>query len=124
MLQFYKFGKSFHPRVIATLELDKGLVNVVIAHPTTPQSEGGFVERNREFDLLKKEIKDLPAPKILVGDLNCGPWSPAFANLISSTDLVDSEQGLGPQPSWPARVGRVVDGFFSSANSSNRSCSG
>ncbi|MBS1956094.1 MAG: endonuclease/exonuclease/phosphatase family protein [Cyanobacteria bacterium SZAS-4] len=108
----YKFGKSFHPRIIAQIQFDKGLVSLIVAHPTTPQSEGGFVERNREFDLLKKEMKDLSSPKILVGDLNCGPWSPAFSNLVSSTGLIDSEQGIGPQPSWPARTGRVLNDIF------------
>jgi endonuclease/exonuclease/phosphatase (EEP) superfamily protein YafD len=50
----------------------------------------------------------MPNPKILIGDLNCGPWSPAFSNLLSG-GLHDSEQGFGPQPSWPARTGRVVE---------------
>lgn len=108
----YKFGKSFHPRIIAKIQFDKRLVSIVLAHPTTPQSEAGFVERNREFDLLKKEVKNLPSPKILIGDLNCGPWSPAFLNLLSSTGLIDSEQGVGPQPSWPARSGRVFHDVY------------
>jgi endonuclease/exonuclease/phosphatase (EEP) superfamily protein YafD len=110
--QVYKFGKSFHPRIIAELRIDNKPVNIVIAHPTTPQSEARFVERNREFDLLKKEMNALPTPKILIGDLNCGPWSPSFSNLLSSTGLTDSEQGIGPQPSWPARTGRVLNDIF------------
>jgi endonuclease/exonuclease/phosphatase (EEP) superfamily protein YafD len=109
--EVHKFGKSFHPRIIATLRIDRTPVQIVVAHPTTPQSEGGFVERNREFDLLKKEIGALRSPKILIGDLNCGPWSPAFVNLLAA-GLVDSEQGVGPQPSWPARAGRVINSVF------------
>ncbi len=110
--EVFKFGKSFHPRIIAKVQVDTALLNVVIAHPTTPQTDAGFVERNREIDLLKKELKELPSPKMLIGDLNCGPWSPAFSNLLSSTELTDSEQGVGPQPSWPARSGRVFVDVF------------
>ncbi len=53
-------------------------------------------------------MRAMPSPKLLIGDLNCGPWSPAFAHLLAS-GLRDSEQGFGPQPSWPARKGRVIE---------------
>lgn len=103
------FGKSHHPWCTAILKIAGEAVRVVIAHPTTPKSDGAFHERNAEICQLQNEIAALPSPKILIADLNCGPWSAAFTGLLSS-GLKDSERGWGPQPSWPARAGRLIEG--------------
>lgn len=95
-----------HPRIFMTVKVGTQSIHLLIAHPTTPMSQMGFEERNREFAQLSDEIRSLPRPKMLIGDMNCGPWSPAFRKLLRS-GLHDSEQGFGPQPSWPARTGRV-----------------
>lgn len=102
------FGRSHHPRIVAVVKVGERDVNLIIVHPTTPKSDASYQERDRELSLIGDEIKALAAPSILIGDLNCGPWAPAFAKLLS-TGLHDSEQGFGPQPSWPARVGRVIE---------------
>lgn len=102
------FGKSHHPRIFAQLQLPVGIVNLVLVHPPTPQSEARFIERNKELNLIASEIGALAGPTVLVGDLNCGPWSMPFAQLLS-IGLHDSEQGFGPQPTWPARAGRVIE---------------
>jgi len=104
------FGKSHHPRILATILVQGRPLQIVIAHPTTPKSETGFIERNQEMSLIHDEIQASPSPKVLIGDLNCGPWSQAFKNLLTA-GLQDSEQGFGPQPSWPARNGRVQEGL-------------
>lgn len=101
------FGKSHHPRMIAELKMKNRNINVIVAHPTTPKSISGFEERNSEMKLLADEIGALTGPKIFIGDLNCGPWSSEF-NRFLTAGLIDSEQGFGPQPSWPARQGRVA----------------
>lgn len=103
------FGKSHHPRIIADLRVDKQLIHVVTVHPTTPKSDWGYKERNQEFTLIKNELKEIATPKFLVGDLNCGPWSSEFAK-FGEGGLRDSQQGFGPQPTWPARTGRIIDG--------------
>ncbi len=104
------YGKSHHPRITATIRIGNRPVQLVLAHPTTPKNESGYLERNQEISLLKKEMAALNNPKVLIGDLNCGPWSPVFADLLKA-GLRDSQQGIGPQPSWPARTGRVIDGL-------------
>ncbi|MBA3994297.1 MAG: hypothetical protein C0469_12285 [Cyanobacteria bacterium DS2.3.42] len=100
------FGKSHHPRMFAELKVKDRIINVIIAHPTTPKSLSGFEERNSEIDLLADEIGAISGPKIFIGDLNCGPWSSKFQKLLKA-GLKDTQQGFGPQPSWPARNGRV-----------------
>ncbi len=100
------FGKSHHPRIFAELKVKDRIVNVIVAHPTTPKTISGFEERNREIDLLADEIAAISGPKIFIGDLNCGPWSSQFQKLLKA-GLKDTQQGFGPQPSWPARNDRV-----------------
>jgi endonuclease/exonuclease/phosphatase (EEP) superfamily protein YafD len=102
------FGKSHHPRILAVIKVGNQAINLIVAHPTTPKSELNYRERDQELSLIGDEIRALGAPSIFIGDLNCGPWAHAFDKLLR-TGLRDSEQGFGPQPSWPARVGRVIE---------------
>lgn len=104
------FGKSHHPRILATLLVQQSRVQVVVAHPTTPKSPNGYTERRNEMLLLRDEMNSFSSPKVLIGDLNCGPWAADFHELLGS-GLHDSEKGFGPQPSWPARNGRVYEYF-------------
>lgn len=101
------FGATHHPRIVATLTVGERQVHLVVAHPTTPKSEKSFAERNDELSTIAEEFREIAAPKVLAADLNCGPWSTAFAQFLQSSALRDSERGYGPQPSWPARNGRV-----------------
>jgi endonuclease/exonuclease/phosphatase (EEP) superfamily protein YafD len=96
-----------HPRILLQIKTDTQTLHLVIAHPPTPSTALRFEQRNREFQALNDELRQLPAPKMLIGDMNCGPWSPAFKKLLNF-GMHDSEQGFGPQPSWPARTGRVI----------------
>ncbi|MBY0358852.1 MAG: endonuclease/exonuclease/phosphatase family protein [Candidatus Obscuribacterales bacterium] len=105
------FGKSHHPRIFASLRMGSQPVNLILVHPTTPQTASSWKERNDELSLLHDEVEALPDPKILIGDLNCSPWSPSFAQLISP-GMHDSEQSFGPQPSWPAHQHRVSNGLY------------
>ncbi len=107
-IQISSFGKSHHPRIFAELKVKDTIINVIVAHPTTPKTIVGFEERNSEINLLTDEIAAISGPKIFIGDLNCGPWSSEFQKLLKA-GLRDSEQGFGPQPSWPARNGRVIE---------------
>lgn len=108
--QVRSFGRSHHPRIFITLDVDGQAVDMVLAHPTTPRSQECFDERNAEILEMAKEIASLKNPRILVGDLNCGPWSHAL-NPLRDAGLRDSQQGCGPQASWPARTGRVMPGM-------------
>lgn len=102
------FGRSHHPRILVKLKVGLKAVHVFVVHPSTPKTEQAWIERNSEFQVIAREIKMVPGPRVLVGDFNCGPWAPPFYDFLR-LGLVDSEQGLGPQPSWPARPGRVSE---------------
>lgn len=100
------FGKTHHPRILATLTVGSKQLNLIVAHPTTPKVSG-FEERNQELKLISDEAKALASPKIVVGDFNCTQFSPAFKQ-FATAGLHDSSLGFGPQPTWPARAGRVI----------------
>ena len=102
------FGRTHHPRILATLDCDGRELHVLVAHPTTPQSEAGYKERNAELAVIAKELSTLKAPTLLIGDLNCGPWSEEISDLLAVSGMQDSESGFMPEPSWPARIGRVL----------------
>jgi endonuclease/exonuclease/phosphatase (EEP) superfamily protein YafD len=46
-------------------------------------------------------LRNLPGPKICVGDLNITPWSPYYRSFVERTKLVNVRNGFGLLPSWP-----------------------
>lgn len=84
---------------------DVGSVTILVAHPVNPVgAPNNLAARNEEFLLYPQELSSTGDPAILVGDLNCTPWSPYFDKLIKVGNLKDSERGFGLQPSWPGVV--------------------
>ena len=71
-----------------------------------------FQHNDNQSDFLALVQKENPLvnagrPTVIIGDTNCCTWTPAMQPL---TDLLsDSQCGFGPQPSWPARPGRVIE---------------
>jgi endonuclease/exonuclease/phosphatase (EEP) superfamily protein YafD len=57
--------------------------------------------RNQHFEAIADHLRRMPAPKILVGDLNSTVWSPYFAETIGRTGMVDAREGFGLLPTWP-----------------------
>jgi endonuclease/exonuclease/phosphatase (EEP) superfamily protein YafD len=87
------------PRIYAHLRLDNRDIVIDFAHPLLPVI-AKF--RNDELDQLGQEARNTTLPFILVGDLNCTPWSYYFHKLLKTGMLHDTESGFGPQPTWCA----------------------
>ena len=104
------FGKYHHPRMKLSLSCGKRLINTIIAHPTTPKSDFGYRERTAEMALIADELASMCNPKLLIGDFNCSSWSPSF-EVFGRAEVRDSQDGYGPQPTWPARTGRLIEGL-------------
>jgi len=81
-------------------------VGLMLVHPTVPiVPKSRFDARNKELtELYPAEIKTLGDEQILLGDLNCTPWSPYFDKLLAKGHLKDSERGFGFTPSWPTKM--------------------
>ena len=62
------------------------------------------MERNKMFRQLGAEIaRDADQPRtLLLGDLNCTPWSVWFHSLLQESGLRDSAIGHGLWPTWYA----------------------
>lgn len=98
---FY-LGKANVPTIIATLDVEPEPITVVATHPLPPTNPLNAAARDEQLQLVADVVRDLDTPVLLVGDLNCTPWSPTFAALLERSGLRDSGKGFGVQPSWPA----------------------
>jgi len=83
-------------------------LTLIATHPLPPVFARGFEARNQHLAGLGAFAAKLPSPTIVVGDLNCSPWSPWFHQLEADSGLRDSTRGHGVQLSWP--VGLPVIG--------------
>lgn len=92
-------GKIKRPRIKASIKKDGQDFHIILAHTVTPKNDLRF--RNNELHIVAEQTKSGQRPLIVFGDLNCSPFSPYFADLLKEGSLNDSEQGFGPQPSWP-----------------------
>jgi endonuclease/exonuclease/phosphatase (EEP) superfamily protein YafD len=94
--------------VFARMKLPNGgavsLVNLHTATPITPRDYGMQI---RQLKHLKQQKISLPAPTVLVGDLNMTMWSQPYRLLTSSLGLVNVRRGMGVMPSWPVPLGHL-----------------
>jgi endonuclease/exonuclease/phosphatase (EEP) superfamily protein YafD len=77
------------------------VLSVVTVHPRPPLRPHHFRHRNVQLRDAASVVQALPAPKILVGDLNTSLWSPYYAQVIRQTGLYNARQGFGLAPTWP-----------------------
>lgn len=80
--------------------LDNQQVLIIAEHPPAPYMKSNWSKRNAEFNRLINDITATNAHVVLIGDLNCTPWSFYFRGLLEKARLVDSEIANGIQPSW------------------------
>lgn len=77
----------------------------LVVHTLPPIQENYLQDRNQEMTNIAILRKTHTGNFVLAGDLNCSPWSNAFSVLCKDGNLRDSQQGFGPQPSWPSYFG-------------------
>jgi endonuclease/exonuclease/phosphatase (EEP) superfamily protein YafD len=78
---------------------ERRCIDLVALHAAPPiRSRGVF--RAAQFDIAARFAAAGHAPTILLGDLNCTPWSPAFDQLLAAAGLRDSSRGRGLHPTW------------------------
>lgn len=73
-----------------------------VVHTASPISAQRVVSRNDQLRCLADLVQRETNPVVIVGDLNTTSWTPAFADLLSKTRLLDSRRGWGVQASWPS----------------------
>jgi endonuclease/exonuclease/phosphatase (EEP) superfamily protein YafD len=89
----------------AEVSLGSDKLALFACHPPSPfPREKRFQQRNDEFDYLADDLARTKLPSVVIGDLNCTPWSPYFSELITRSGLRDSAVGKGIQPSWTTHL--------------------
>ena len=94
-------GIDSRPGIRARLKIDGTTISLFTFHPHAPLRRGHFRQRNQQLAAAADQIKTLPAPLIIIGDLNTTMWSPYFNQLFEARPLVNARQGFGILPTWP-----------------------
>lgn len=98
-------GNSGVPAVASRLRLNGQTLELLAVHTLPPISARYTATRNRQLaDVAAYAIRS-SSPLIVIGDLNVTPWSVWFRRLLERGRLLDTRNGFGRQPTWPARFG-------------------
>jgi endonuclease/exonuclease/phosphatase (EEP) superfamily protein YafD len=89
------------PGILASLKVGDVTVYLLSIHPRAPLRGEHFERRNKMLAAAVASLRDLPSPKICVGDLNTSLWSPYYRSFAKQTKLVNARKGFGLLPSWP-----------------------
>ncbi|UTW64132.1 endonuclease/exonuclease/phosphatase family protein [bacterium SCSIO 12741] len=84
--------------VVAEINWDGYRTNLALVHATSPGTPSEFDQRNSHLAKLAEELKSLPHPLIVVGDLNAVPWDPVLLRWKKDLTLVRSG---GFTPTFP-----------------------
>ncbi len=95
-------GTAGVPTLTATVHLPQGEISLIGTHPMPPFNGVYSRHRNAQLAALPELVAKQKHPVVLIGDLNCSPWSAHFRQLLKNSGLNNSMQGFGFQPSWPA----------------------
>jgi endonuclease/exonuclease/phosphatase (EEP) superfamily protein YafD len=87
--------------LVARLNVHGREVSFISIHPPVPVTALEFPERNAQLAATAIVARELPAPKILIGDLNNTFWSPYFSNFVRESGLKVARKGFGVLPTWP-----------------------
>lgn len=98
------------PWISTVAHLPGGAVRVIGMHPRTPRSGERFDQRNVQYEQAAAISRDSKIPVILMGDLNCTPFSPWFRRLVKQGGLRDSALGHGFPSTWRGQgIGLPID---------------
>ena len=99
-----QLGEAEIPSLTAEVELDGQKIFLLGTHPLPPGSAENSRQRNEQLRKIAESVRGQSLPAIVIGDLNCTPWSPYFSELLAAGGLKNTSQGLGIFNSWPATL--------------------
>ncbi len=97
-------GRAGVPSVICDIRRGDETLALIATHPLPPAGRERSELRNEGLAQLARFAASEALPTLVVGDLNCSPWSPHFRALLRDGRLRDSGEGRGLQATWPARL--------------------
>ena len=96
------FGPAGVPSVIATVQSGGAGLTLIAAHPPPPLGSRGARLRNDDLRGMAAACAGLDGPVVLLGDLNCTPWSPHFRDLLRDGGLLHGSRGRGLLGTFPS----------------------
>lgn len=106
-VRIVRFGRAGVPSVVADLEHEGATFTLVATHALPPVGAVRTALRDEALAAVASFARAQPTPVLVVGDLNCSPWSPRFRRLLAEGRLRDSGEGRGLQPTWPSPLSAV-----------------
>lgn len=85
-------------------------IHLFALHPGAPRNKTLWQLRNSTLDYVAQQVSASRLPyKIVIGDINTSPWSPAFKSLENTGVLQNSARGFGYIPSWaPGSTNKLI----------------
>jgi endonuclease/exonuclease/phosphatase (EEP) superfamily protein YafD len=97
-------GIPSNPSIFANLTINEQDISLIATHPPPPKSSGLFEGRNKQLEEIKKYVKSLSNPVVMIGDFNTTMWSYYYKKFVSDTNLRNASQGFGIIPTWPRKT--------------------
>jgi endonuclease/exonuclease/phosphatase (EEP) superfamily protein YafD len=98
------------PWISTVMHAPGGPVRITGMHPRTPRSGKRFDQRNAQYDHAAGISASAGMPVVVLGDLNCTPFSPWFQRLLKRGKLRDSALGFGLHSTWRSNgIGLPID---------------
>lgn len=89
------------PSLVAEVSIGPAVMNVILTHPLPPISSSAATQLVEQLDVIARRARTVPHA-LVMGDFNATPWSRAFRRLLAGSELCDSRDGHGLQPTFPA----------------------
>ena len=96
-------AEGVRPSITARVNVDGLQVSLLTIHPRAPIRAGHFELRNAQLADAARFVRELPEPRLFVGDLNTTLFSPYYADFIETSNLTDARRGAGLLPTFPTR---------------------
>jgi endonuclease/exonuclease/phosphatase (EEP) superfamily protein YafD len=85
-----------------TVDLGGAPIAVLVLGTVSPTTPGRAGDRDRALDAAARWSRRHGPRRVVMGDLNATPWSPAFRALLDDGRLESSLDGFGIQVTWPS----------------------
>lgn len=96
-------GRAGLPSVLAELRVEGTRLAVLGTHVVPPVGASAAALRDDQLEEIALFAAHDPGPLLVLGDLNCTPWSVAFRALRRTSGLGDGRRGI--DATWPAALG-------------------
>lgn len=97
-----ELGRAEVPSIATTVSVGGQQVFLLGTHPLPPGSATYARLRNEQLRKIAALIRQRNMPAIVLGDLNCTPWSPYFTDLLRESGLKNVSPRRDLFGSWPA----------------------